>query len=40
VREDENELIHNAISSDCPADQFQGCVLGIIEDEVIQVKVT
>jgi len=40
VCKDENELIDDSISSDRPADQFQCRIIGVIEDEVIKVKVT
>lgn len=38
--EDENELIDDSIRSYRSADQFQGRIVGIVEDEVIEVKVT
>jgi hypothetical protein len=40
VREDENKLIDNTIRPDRPANQFQSRVIRIIEDKVIEVKVT
>ena len=36
----ENKLVHNPIRPNCPADEIQLRVVGIVEDEVMQVKVT
>lgn len=40
VGEDENELIDDSIRSYRSADQFQGRIVGVVENEVIEVKVT
>lgn len=40
VGEHENELIDDSVRSHGPTDQFQSCIVGIIENEVMEVKVT
>lgn len=36
--EAENELVHNAVRSNCAADELQFRIVRVIEDEVIEVK--
>jgi hypothetical protein len=38
MSEAKNELVDNSICTDRPADEFKCCIVGITEDEVIEIK--
>jgi hypothetical protein len=33
-----DKLVNNTINADCPADEFHGCVFGVVEYEMIAVE--
>lgn len=37
--ERENELVNDAIRAHRSANQLQGCVVGVVEDEVVKIEV-
>lgn len=37
--EGEDKFVYNAVNGNCPADEFKASVGGVVEDEIVSVKV-
>lgn len=39
MSETKDKLVDDSVRTDCPADEFKRSIVGIIEDEVVEIEV-
>jgi hypothetical protein len=39
MSETKDKLVDDSVCTDCPADEFERSIVGIIEDEVVEIEV-